>query len=301
MLKSNWPHQPLIITPVLPLIWTSGWLAISQVLTLVGKQVGQIGNDVVESVLMVSAVVLVGNVYNLILICQQQQLLKENYLYQGLTILWALVLIVTTVLAWGKPSLILTPTELSLGPISFLILNICQALLGTYFVLVTRLKTRQPKLSLFLGIWTLAIAGVGLPVLLNWPNKFSAIVGGGLILILILWHGYQVPRMLAYEPASRSGIYQMVIGWTLVAGLTSLFFGCDTVVLSFLGSRLDLVSVAFTLALLTLGIGDEVIAGMQRYHNDYRYGHADGHERSYLVGGAVIWVVSLLTTLWLLG
>lgn len=297
-MKSNWPRQPLIITPVIPLLWISSWLAITQACFAFTKVSLTVSDEFIESVLMVSAVVLLANVYNLILICAQHQLLKEDHFYQGMIILWALVLMVTTVLAWGKPSAVLTPRKLTLGPLAFLLLSVCQALLGTYFVRITRPKQAPNKLSLFTGIVTMFVTGGLVPIWLVDGGLAWTIMAVLLLVILVGWHFQQLPRILAPVLATKSGCYQMVVGIDLAAILISLFLGFDTVIMKILGSHSELIAVAFAIAMVTVGLCDEIIAGMQRYNNDYRYGHAVNHERAYLVSGIIIWLLLLIAGLW---
>lgn len=277
-------------------MWTSSWLAIAAAARLLSGKGLPAGNEVVESILLVSAVVLVANAYNLILICQQTVLLKEDRFYRLMTLLEAVTLMGATVLAWGKPGTILAPNFLGLGAGTFLALNAIQALLGNYFVLATRPKPHTPKRSLLLGTLTMTATGFLFPLMVERTG--AIVLASGLVwLAVIIWHFYQLPRLFAATLAAKCGTYQALIGINLGALFVSLFFGFATIVVNLLGGGLELFAAGFAIALVTLGISDTVIAAMQRYNNDYRYGHALYHERAFLLGGVVSWLAILLALL----
>lgn len=277
-------------------MWTSSWLAIAAAVRLLRGKGLPAGNEVVESILLVSAVVLVANAYNLILVCQQTALLKQDRLYRLMTLFEAVILMGATVLAWGKPGTILAPNLLNLGAGMFLFLNIVQALLGNYFVLATRLKSHVRKRSLLLGTVTMAATGFLLPLIMT-STGIIVIISGLVWLAVIICHFYQLPRLFAATLAAKCGTYQALIGINLGALFVSLFLGFATIVVNSLGGGLVLLGEGFAVAMATLGISDAVIAAMQRYNNDYRYGHALYHERAFLLGGLIIWLLFLLTLL----
>lgn len=276
-------------------MWTSSWLAIAAAIRLLRGKGLPAGSEVVESILLVSAVVLVANAYNLILICRQTDLLKQDRLYRLMTILEALTLMVATVLAWGKPSAILAPNLLNLGTEMFLVLNVGQALLGNYFVLATRLKSRVPKRSLLLGTMTMAATGL-LPLIIENTGIVVLISSLGW-LVIIIWHFYQLPRLFAATLAAKCGTYQALIGVNLGALFVALFLGLATIVINVLGGGLALLAEGFAVAMSALGISDALIAAMQRYNNDYRYGHALYHEQAFLLGGVIAWLLFLMALL----
>lgn len=71
------PRQPLILTPTIPLMWTVGWLCTMSAYIIVGGQPPS-PNQLQDSVLLVSAVILVMNIYNLILIYQRAEKVSKS-------------------------------------------------------------------------------------------------------------------------------------------------------------------------------------------------------------------------------
>ena len=66
------PRQPLILTPTIPLMWTVGWLCTMSAYIILGGEPPS-PNQLQDSALLVSAVILVMNMYNLILIYQRAE------------------------------------------------------------------------------------------------------------------------------------------------------------------------------------------------------------------------------------
>lgn len=79
------------------------------------------GDDVQESVLLLSAVVILANIYNLVILYQRPTVnqLRDNWAILA----YALVLSCSTVLAWGQPRAILLPDKLAGWQSVFLLLN----------------------------------------------------------------------------------------------------------------------------------------------------------------------------------
>lgn len=234
---------------------------------------------------MISAVILVANIYNLILIYQQTQGDSQQTIgYQVLAIVDALVLIVTTVLAWGQPGHVLLPAKMTWWPGIFLGLNTIQALLGGYFVTVTR-PQNTGKLSLFLGPIDLLIASLTVPACLTtrwWLVALTMLIMVNIIQIA------QIPSLFVPTPANRSMTYRGLLGMNLA----SSFGG---VLLTMLAIKCETLRVSLPLCTLLTGLSDIVIAAMQRYNNDYRYGHASKkHQQLLCAIGAIIFVLLIL-------
>ena len=110
------PRQPLILTPTIPLMWTVGWLCTMSAYIILGGEPPS-PNQLQDSVLLVSAVILVMNMYNLILIYQRAEKYRNLSPYAPRALLLAIVLIISIVLAWGQPKVVLIPKELNSLPI----------------------------------------------------------------------------------------------------------------------------------------------------------------------------------------
>lgn len=127
------PRQPLILTPTIPLMWTVGWLCTMSAYIIVGGQPPS-PNQLQDSVLLVSAVILVMNIYNLILIYQRAEKYRNLSPYAPRALLLAIVLIISIVLAWGQPKVVLIPSYLNIWVMIFIVLNCLQALLGQFLL-----------------------------------------------------------------------------------------------------------------------------------------------------------------------
>ena len=103
------PRQPLILTPTIPLMWTVGWLCTMSAYIILGGEPPS-PNQLQDSVLLVSAVILVMNMYNLILIYQRAEKYRNLSPYAPRALLLAIVLIISIVLAWGQPKVVLIPS-----------------------------------------------------------------------------------------------------------------------------------------------------------------------------------------------
>lgn len=91
-------------------------------------------NQLQDSVLLVSAVILVMNIYNLILIYQRAEKYRNLSPYAPRALLLAIVLIISIVLAWGQPKVVLIPSYLNIWVMIFIVLNCLQALLGQFLL-----------------------------------------------------------------------------------------------------------------------------------------------------------------------
>lgn len=295
------PRRPLILTPIIPLAWTTSWLGIVTALRSLGFG-SPSPSQLRDSVLLVSAFIVVANIYNLILIYQHAERREKTTTYQQCSILLAIILIVSMVLAWGQPKQVLMPTQINWWVAAFILLNSGQAILGTYFVQrVNPVQTRTRKASLVLPVIILTVAGYILPLALAIRGSWLvALLGIAFLIALINGQWVNFTGLLSPVAATKSGIYQSLLGMNITTTVTTVFFGLDTFVMAALGERPDLISYCFALSLLGVGLSGILIAAMQRYQNDYRYGHAPGREMWYLIGGIILTVAVLLGTCWLL-
>lgn len=294
------PRRPLILAPIIPLIWTVSWLGIATALRELGYQQPD-PRQWQDSVLLVSAFVVIANIYNLILIYQRAEQHNRTSVYLRRSFLLAIILIISIVLAWGQPKTILIPNQLTSWVVLYILLNLGQALLGIYFINQEDNRTTNNKLaSIILPVGILTATGIFLPlVLTNRGNCFFAVGGGALLIALGYVQWLNVPGLFCSVAATRSGFYQFLLGLDIMTTMTTIVFGLDTVIMMTLGGRPDLISYCFAISLIGVGISDTFIAAMQRYHNDYRYGHARGYEIWYLIGGIILTVAFLLLNCWL--
>lgn len=296
-MQNNWPTQPLILTPLIPLAWLMSWQSFVSCECLTGLRV-VVTAALQEAVLMIAAVLFLVNVYNQVLIFQQTRLMKDSREYVQLAVVNALVLMAATVLAWGKPQPVLLPLHPTLPWGGFLLLASTQALLGNYFVGVTRPTSAAQRLPLWLGSAWLITGSCMLP----WGLllKLSQLTWRTLILLcmlaLLVDQVRHLTDLFIVTPAQRSG------GYLLMVGVDLAMTGMVLVTLpgALLTRQLDPVSVALVIAVLLVGVTDCVLAGMQRYHNDYRYGHAGSHLQAWILAGALVSVLFLLVGLWFL-
>lgn len=293
----QWPltTKPLVLSPLLPLAWTGSWLTVISSWRALGHRVTGTG-EIQESVLILSAVVLLVNVYNLVLIYNQPLAVKKHKWYQPLAILNAFTMIASLVLAWGSPQATLVAQQLTPFAAGFLFLNSCQALLGNYFAAVARVPS---PLYIPMPAGSLYLIGTSwlFPLVISSPSayRFPWIILTGLFLLAL--GGGQlcfVKRMVAPLVTRRSGFYQCCVGATLAASLLALMAGADTLATRWAAGRLTILSMGMAVSLLAAALGTCVIAAMQRYRNDYRYGKAGRHPGRFLCGGIVVYLVAIL-------
>lgn len=288
------PRQPLILTPVIPLIWTVGWLCTVSARLALGLKYPQ-PSQLQDSVLLVSAFILVANIYNLILIYQQTERYRDVPAYSLRAALLAIILIISVVLAWGQPQVVLVPNRLNKWVAIFIVLNFGQAVLGQFFTRLGRPKTRRKLASLTLPTVTLLLSGLVVPNLIAVRHCLSLLI---LVTGLLLWTGWSAWQNLAgirsQVPATNSVIYELLVGINLVTAGLAIVSGIGLIVLDILNINWSMIYYYFAISLSANGIGGLVIAAMQRYHNDYRYGHVKGHPRRYVIGGCLLMILFLL-------
>lgn len=252
------------------------------------------GMDAQESVLIILGVVLLANIYNLIFWCYRLDFTGHHGRPIFLVIVDALILIFSTILAWGQPRNVTLPSQLNGWTSIFITLNGAQALLGVYFM--NRYRRQQAiKDTDLLSPWAmpayLLLVGFLLPpfLLLDGSGKKGALILGMIAIVgWQVYHWRNLSRFFAAVPARQSGIYEVVLGVELAGTIMTLFFGFDTVVLRNGGGQLDLISCCLVICLLVVGAASGVLAAMQRYHWHYEYGAARHHPLRFLYGGSLL-------------
>ncbi|MFQ9707042.1 MAG: hypothetical protein ACLRX6_08160 [Limosilactobacillus pontis] len=290
-MQEHWPRQPLILTPQLPLIWVGSYWSIGQMFQQCGQSIGQPSGDQVEMALMLAFVWIGASAYNQLLIYQNIPI-TGIIRYKNLAIGNALTLICTIILAWGKPAVILFPRHLTVMTGILTALAILLATLGNYFVASTR---RLPdRLPLWLGPITIILTMVVIPLFFTLGGHGQAVLAAILVITIQAGHFWQLPQLLTAVLARRSGFYNVLIGADLAALIASIPLGIVSEYQLWNADVIDRLSICWGIALLSLGINTLIIAAMQRYHNDYRYGHAEGYENWFVAIGALLWVVLLV-------
>lgn len=289
--QNKWLRLPLVLIPQLPLIWIVGYWVVAVILQGCGLIIARPTGEQVELALMLAVVWIVASAFNQVLIYQNVPATGVNQ-YKALAMGNALALICTIVLAWGKPAVILFPRRLSGFMVLMLILTLTIAVLGDYFITVTR--PRDGRLPLWLGIGTLVLAAGAAPLFFTHPRDWGCLLA--VILVALIQAGYfwQLPRLLVTVPARRSGLYNLVIGIVLAALFTSLLLGVASCYQLLFRDIVGRLSICWGLSWLTLGSGGIVVAAYQRCGGDFRYGHAVDHENWFVAAGSLCWVVALV-------
>ena len=287
------PRQPLILTPTIPLMWTVGWLCTMSAYIILGGEPPS-PNQLQDSVLLVSAVILVMNMYNLILIYQRAEKYRNLSPYAPRALLLAIVLIISIVLAWGQPKVVLIPSYLNIWVMIFIVLNFLQALLGQFFALLERPQSRRKFASMYWPIVVLCVAGIVTPPSLGLYNGWTLpfIIGDCFLLIFFIARSWQeMPRILVKVPANNSIIYEMLVGINLATIISTVMSGVLFIIFSFINNEISEVSASFALSPTINGISGLIIGAMQRYNNDYRYGHVKGHPQRYIYCGIFLVII----------
>lgn len=290
-MENKTTKQPLILAPQLPLVWTVCWLVMASVGQTLGRPLAT-GSDVQESVLLLSAAVLVANIYNLVLLYQRPNGGRQPSNWP--VIAYALVLICSTVLAWGQPRAVLLPRTLAGWPLVFLLLNCGQAGLGIFLWQNWPRREHyggQKVLSLVKMPLALTITTVVLPPALAQSGRGGrwAILASGLGLLGLLcsqWHDRQ--HLLARGPVQWSAGYQVMLGGQLAALLFSLVLGGRVLVQRWLGEPTDLVAGCFAISVLVVELTAGGLAALPRYQLQYQYGRARSHRLRYRCLGAFL-------------
>lgn len=290
--------RPLIIGPLLPLMWMSCWLTYITIAR--GMAIRTVKPaELQESLLLISGVVVVINIYNLVLIYHETTLIKTIYFYSILAISFAVTIICSMVLAWSDPARILTPEHLSAWTVIFVLLTAIQGLMGNYFALVTRQQVtiENPRSSLVLASTCLTLTSlIAVPALTDGV----ACRRGWVVLLLLFLIANTVLGIVnlnhLFKPLAvqQSVTYKLLVGINLSSFFISILTGLDTVTVRWISPHFALLAVCMLTALTVYGISTAVIAGMQRYDNDYRYGHVNGRERLWVVVGAILFMALLL-------
>lgn len=289
------PRQPLILTPTIPLMWTVGWLCTMSAYVILGGQPPS-PNQLQDSVLLVSAVILVMNIYNLILIYQRVEKYRNLSTYAPRALLLAIILIISIVLAWGQPKVVLIPSYLNIWVMIFIVLNCLQALLGQFFALLERPQSRRRFASMYWPIVVLCTAGIVTPPSLELHNGWTLpfIISDCILLSFFIVRSWQeIPRILIKVQANNSIIYEMLVGINLATIISTVVSGVLFIVFDFNNTEISIVVACFGLSPTINGISGLIIGAMQRYNNDYRYGHVKGHPQRYIYCG-IFWMIILL-------
>lgn len=290
------PRQPLILTPTIPFMWTVGWLCTMSAYIILGGQPPS-PNQLQDSVLLVSAIILVMNIYNLILIYQRTEKYQNLSTYAPRALLLALVLIVSIVLAWGQPKVVLIPSHLNVWVMVFIVLNFLQALLGQFFALLERPQLRRRFASMNWPIVVLCCVGIVIPPSLGLHNSWRLpfILADGILLFSFMVKSWQeIPRILIQVPANNSIIYESLVGINLATIMLTVVSGTLFILSNVSDNKIRMVSACLAISPTINGISGLVIGAMQRYNNDYRYGHVNGHPQRYLFGGIFLVIVLLM-------
>lgn len=258
-----------------------------------------VGGEMVESVLIFSGVILIADVYNLVLTYQQNPAIVKTSLYRGLSIFQALVIICLLVLSWSHPAAVLLPRTVTVWNLIFILLAGIKGLVGNFFAVTARYIPFPPKQEFMIWLGTINLFCQGL---LCYP--LLVIHGGGrwlmalvvaAVIVVGLWAEFiHLPLIFSTGFVQRSGIYQCIVGINLIASVAVLFFGLDTVIFRLMDNNPDLISGAFVTAWLLQGVSQLAMGAMHHYDNDYRYGHAIGRERLYVLLGTIVGAILLL-------
>lgn len=290
------PRQPLILTPTIPLMWTVGWLCTMSAYVILGGQPPS-PNQLQDSVLLVSAVILVMNIYNLILIYQRVEKYRNLSTYAPRALLLAIILIISIVLAWGQPKVVLIPSYLNIWVMIFIVLNCLQALLGQFFALLERPQSRRRFASMYWPIVVLCTAGIVTPPSLELHNGWTLpfIISDCILLSFFIVRSWQeIPRILIKVQANNSIIYEMLVGINLTTIISTVVSGVLFIVFDFNNTEISIVVACFALSPTINGISGLIIGAMQRYNNDYRYGHVKGHPQRYIYCGIFLMIILLM-------
>lgn len=290
------PRQPLILTPTIPLMWTVGWLCTMSAYIILGGEPPS-PNQLQDSVLLVSAVILVMNMYNLILIYQRAEKYRNLSPYAPRALLLAIVLIISIVLAWGQPKVVLVPNHLNAWVAIFIILNFIQALLGEFFALHERPKTRRKLSSMYWPAIVLCGTGILIPLCLELRKNgyLPVFVSGGIFLACFTEGSWQeISRIQTKVPANNSIIYELLVGINLTTIFLTVLSGVLFIVFSFTNKKTNIILACLALSPGLNGISGLIVGAMQRYNNDYRYGHVNGHPQRYMYCGSLLVIILLV-------
>ncbi|MRN07427.1 hypothetical protein EAI26_08520 [Lactobacillus sp. 0.1XD8-4] len=290
------PRRPLILLPVIPLVWTVSWLCLVSARFLMGIQYPQPA-QFQDSVLLISALILLANIYNLILIYQRIDIYRKIPTYTPRAMLLAIILIISIVLAWGQPQAVLIPNHLTVWVVIFITLNFLQAILSIFFTLLERPKTRRKLASLYVPVVILGIAGLYLPQYLTLRGSWTMplMIIGIIMLACFAWVSCRnLKGIFSKVLAVNSVTYEVLVGIHLASTPLTVIGGSSSFILKYQNSPIFVVSsYCFVFSVLAYGITGLIIAAMQRYENDYRYGHVNSKPQRYVYLGVML-MLSLL-------
>lgn len=274
----------------------SGWLCtMSAYIILSGQPPSP--NQLQDSVLLISAVILVMNIYNLILVYQRTEKYRNLSTYAPRALLLAIILIISIVLAWGQPKVVLIPSYLNIWVMIFIVLNFLQALLGQFFALLERSRSRRRLASMYWPIVVLYTAGIVISPSLEVHNGWTLpfIIGDCILLLFFIARSWQeIPRILIKVHANNSIIYELLVGINLATIISTVVSGVLFIIFNFSNTEISIVAAYFALSPVINGISGLIIGAMQRYNNDYRYGHVKGHPQRYIYCGIFLVIVFLI-------
>lgn len=103
-----------------------------------------------------------------------------------------------------------------------------------------------------------------------------------------------MPRILVKVPANNSIIYELLVGINLATIISTVMSGVLFIVFDFNNTEISIVVACFALSPTINGISGLIIGAMQRYNNDYRYGHVKGHPQRYIYCGIFLVIILLM-------
>lgn len=297
-MRTKTTKRPLLLAPQLPLVWTVCWLVMATVGQALGYPLAT-GDDVQESVLLLSAAVIVANIYNLVILYQRPNgnRQRDNWLI----IAYALVLICSTVLAWSQPRTILLPQALFGWPLVFLLLNAGQAGLGIYLWqrwTQSTLSGERDRLSLWLMPVAMLVTAVIFPAILEpagSPRRFAVLVNAAALGALLYCQWRNRGRLLALVLARMNASYQLILGCQLAAVLFSLVLGVPLLAWRWNGGATDLVGACGAVSILVVELTTGILAALQRYRLQYQFGLAWDHRLRYRCCGALLLAGALVS------
>lgn len=83
----------------------------------------------------------------------------------------------------------------------------------------------------------------------------------------------------------------MLVGINLATIISTVVSGVLFIIFNFNNIEISIVAACFTLSPAINGISGLIIGAMQRYNNDYRYGHVKGHPQRYIYCGIFLVII----------
>lgn len=247
----KWWRQPLAAVTSLPLVLAAlrwDWLAM---LRLVGQAPTKLTLDSEVFWLLLGAVCFVLNVFNLLAIYQQEGPAARTVQYRVASWLLAVLLMAGLVVCWSRPESLILPTRLNWLLVVATVIAALQALVGNYFLLVTPAsKPRWQLLTLPTLTWLVA-------ALLGWPLFVPAGIAVVAVILLVVGHGLELPRLLE---VARRPIDQFACGVVIASGLSALLYGLIGGWLLWQTATFNLFGGVLLVDLLLLATGSQWLA-----------------------------------------